>query len=126
MENQQIALIIAVILIVVLSAYILTKRPVYLAVDNKQNDAQLKPGHVVAMTASDTSEVENPPSELLCNWRQCKMGAGGGPAKALRLCPYCHRVGYCCVYCMQQDIYGHVSHECPQNIKKAPIFKVEN
>lgn len=84
---------------------------------------QLTPGHVVMMSESDVSSAHNPPSDLLCNWRQCSGGPGNGPKPAERLCPFCHRVGYCCEYCMQQDIYGHVSHNCAQNIKPAPIRK---
>lgn len=86
---------------------------------------QLQPGHIITLTREDKSENVNPPDGLLCNWRNCAVGRNGGIAKALRLCPFCHRVGYCCVYCLEQDIYGHVSHECPQNIKKANIRKIE-
>jgi hypothetical protein len=90
----------------------------------EKNNNQLRPSHVIVLNKNDISEKVNPPEDLLCNWRDCKMGPNGGIAKALRLCPFCHRVGYCCVYCMEQDIYGHVSHNCDQNVKKATVQKV--
>lgn len=83
---------------------------------------QLEPGHIVKLTAADVSAKSNAPERLLCNWRQCTMGKNGAIAEAQRLCPFCHRVGYCCVYCLEQDIYGHVSHQCAQNHKKATIL----
>ena len=89
-----------------------------------ERDNQLHPGHIVILTEADKSKEVNPPSDLLCNWRDCKMGPNGAAAGAIRLCPFCHRVGYCCVYCMEQDIYGHVSHNCAQNVKKTQIQKV--
>ena len=77
---------------------------------------------IVYLSSSDKSEKINPPSKLLCNWRQCTYGPKGGPAIAERLCPFCHRVGYCCKMCLEQDIYAHVSHECAKN-RKDPILQ---
>lgn len=91
---------------------------------NEKKNNQLYPGHVIVLNENDISADINPPEDLLCNWRDCKMGPNNSVAKALRLCPFCHRVGYCCVYCMEQDIYGHVSHNCDQNVKKAQVQKV--
>ena len=89
----------------------------------KEKASVVVPAHRVVLSSADKSEKSNPPTALLCNWRNCTMAADGGVADALRLCPFCHRVGYCCVYCMEQDIYGHVSHECAQNVKKARVVK---
>lgn len=83
---------------------------------------QKKPFNLIRLTTSEVSAKTNPTSKLLCNWRNCTMD-NGNPAKALRLCGFCHRVGYCCTWCMEQDIYGHVTHECAQNIKKAKFIK---
>ena len=88
-------------------------------------DSQLQPGNLVYLSGRDMSEKVHPPSKLLCNWRNCTLGPGGKAAPAERLCCFCHRVGYCCKYCMSQDIYGHVSHNCPQNRKKATFQKVK-
>ena len=56
---------------------------------------------------------------FICNWPKCKMGNNGKPAPSERLCPYCHKVGYCCVHCLEVDIDRHILKECQQNIKKA-------
>lgn len=88
-------------------------------------DNQTRPENLVFLTSKDISERSNPPSKLLCNWRHCDKGPQGTIALAERLCPFCRRVGYCCVWCLQQDIYGHVTHECSQNIKKATYVKAK-
>lgn len=88
-------------------------------------DAQTQPENLVFLTKRDTSEKVHPPSKLLCNWRHCDKGPRGGIASAERLCPFCHRVGYCCIYCLEQDIYAHATHECAQNLKKAEYVKVK-
>lgn len=82
--------------------------------------SQLDPSYMVHLTPTDRKKLMSK-TKLLCNWRNCTLGPRGKPAVANRLCPFCHRVGYCCEYCLQQDIYGHVSHNCPQNIKKAKV-----
>jgi len=84
---------------------------------------QKTPGHLVKLSSEDVSAKTFPPSKLLCNWRQCTMGPNATPARAKRLCRFCCRVGYCCVYCLEQDIYGHITHECAQNVQKAKIVK---
>lgn len=79
--------------------------------------------NTVVLTKRDVSEKINPPWKLLCNWRHCTKGKGGKPAYVERLCPFCHRVGYCCKFCLAQDIYGHTTHECSQQIKDVKFKK---
>lgn len=72
----------------------------------------------VLLESKDKSKIIGNRNKLLCNWTNCTSGRGGSIAIAERLCPFCFRVGWCCTYCMKQDIYGHCCHECQQNKKK--------
>lgn len=73
--------------------------------------------HYMTKLTDDDKKV--PLKEFICNWPKCTMGPGKKPAHSKRLCPYCNKVGYCCVYCLESDIDRHVAKECQQNIKKA-------
>ena len=58
------------------------------------------------------SQRNVPINMLLCNLPNCRMGRTGGKAPALRLCPCCRSVGYCCEKCMQDDWQRHLTREC--------------
>ena len=75
------------------------------------------PHHLTKLEKADLSVSTK---KLLCNWPDCKMNAGK-KAKAERLCPFCHCVGYCCKMCLKNDIDRHVGKECQQCVKKIKI-----
>ena len=56
-----------------------------------------------------------PVNMLLCHLPDCNMGNDGNRALAMRLCPYCRQVGYCCKDCMTRDMERHLMYECPKN-----------
>ncbi|MDB4769380.1 hypothetical protein OAG24_00295 [bacterium] len=78
----------------------------------------------VSLTPLDKAKIINTRNKLLCNWTHCTFGPRNGIAPAERLCPFCFRVGWCCVHCMTQDIYGHCTHECQENKKKIKYKKI--
>jgi hypothetical protein len=60
-------------------------------------------------------QLHVPLNRLLCNWPDCKVD-NGRKAPAERLCPSCNCVGYCCIWCMQQDWKRHITEECQRVI----------
>jgi hypothetical protein len=52
---------------------------------------------------------------LLCYNPTCSKD-DGQTAVATRLCPFCYKIGYCCLQCINKDITRHYETDCQQNM----------
>ena len=62
-----------------------------------------------------TTEQKNTPITLLtCSKLKCNKKEGQ-PAIATRLCPFCKKIGYCSLVCLNSDLPKHIETCCHIN-----------